>query len=311
MIKLKIIGVTKVIKKAIKKTFLLLFLLPSYFLLAGEKIDQMIDVSSLETIKIDNNRGKVIVEGWDENKIKIVGELDDLTEKFVFFSKNKITSIQIIIAQKNQHLRSGKGSNIKIFVPKNSSLEYSGNSSILNFSKIYRGLNVKSVSGNITLTDIHKNINISNSSGDITALNITGKINISSVSGEINIKADSNYLTLKTVSSNIVAKLNQCHQVEITTVSGAAKLTGRLVEDGSIVLSNVTGESYYYVTELLSSEVLVEASPSGMIVNEFSDKMPKTSHIGSKELQFKANDGKANIKLFTVSGSAGLKLNKS
>ena len=283
MIKFKINGVTKVIKNI----FLLLFLLPSYFLLAGEKVDQMIDVSSLEKIKIDNSRGKVIVEGWDENKIKIVGELDDLTEKFVFFSKNKVTSIQIIIAQENQHLRSGKGSNIKVFVPKNSSIEYSGNSSTLNFSKVYQGLKVKSVSGKITLSDIHKSINISNSSGDITALNITGKINISSVSGKINITADSNDLKLKTVSSNIVAKLNQCHQVEITSVSGTAKLTGKLVEDGNIVLSNVTGESYYYVTELLSSEVLVEASPSGMIVNEFSDKMPKTSLTDLKNFSLK------------------------
>ena len=49
---------------------------------AGEKIDKTLDAVSNGEVEIHNNRGIIVVQGWDKEQVSVKGELDDLAEKY-------------------------------------------------------------------------------------------------------------------------------------------------------------------------------------------------------------------------------------
>lgn len=49
----------------------------STFAFAGEKIDEVLSVSSNGKVIIENQRGDVKIKGWNKSEIKVTGELDD------------------------------------------------------------------------------------------------------------------------------------------------------------------------------------------------------------------------------------------
>ena len=98
----------------------------SMVVIAGEKIDKSLEVSAKGKVEIHNNRGEIVVSGWDKNEVSVKGELDDLTEKFIFSSDKDKTIIKVVLPDRNSNSKSGRGSNLEIFVPNNTSVQFGG-----------------------------------------------------------------------------------------------------------------------------------------------------------------------------------------
>lgn len=274
---------------------------------AGDKVDKILDVAGQGEVEIHNNRGIIELEGWDKNQVSVKGELDDLTEKFIFVSEGNKTIIKVVLPDRNSHSRSGRGSNLKIYVPINVSVQFGGVATDLEFSKIKGGVDISSVSGSITLKDIKKRAYINSVSGEIDLNNISGSIEISTVSGDVEASVSADKLAISGVSSNITVKTGSIEFAKLSTVSGDTELYGKLVDDGEIKLSNVSGDSHFYVNGELNARVNLATGPGGDVINQYSDDKPTSSFIGSEKLKFTAGNGDGLIRMSTVSGEIGLK----
>ncbi len=275
--------------------------------IAGEKVDKTLDMNATGEVEIHNNRGDIVVKGWDKNQVSVKGELDDLAEKFVFKVEGDKTYIKVVLPDRNSNSRSGKGSDLKIFVPMGVSVQFGGVATDLDFSNINGGVDISSVSGEIKISKINKRAYINSVSGDITLNDIAGKIEVSTVSGDVVAKVASKRLAISGVSSDISVKTDSIELAKLSTVSGNTKLYGKLANNGEIKLSNVSGDSYFYVQGELNARVALDTGPGGNVVNKYSDDKPTSSFIGSEKLKFTAGNGDGLVRMSTVSGEIGLK----
>lgn len=274
---------------------------------AGDKVDKILDMVGDGEVEIHNNRGNIVLEGWEKDQVSVKGELDDLTEKFVFVSEGNKTLIKVVLPDRNYHSKSGRGSNLKIFVPINVSVEFGGVATDLKFSKINGGVDISSVSGSIELNSIGKRAYINSVSGDIELKDIAGSLEVSTVSGDLDANVSAKKIAISGVSSNITVRTENIEFAKLSTVSGDTKLYGHLMKDGEVKLGNVSGDSHFYVKDELNARVDLETGPGGDVINQYSDEKPTSSFIGSEKLKFTAGNGSGLIRMSTVSGEIGLK----
>lgn len=290
-----------------KNLILVLLLVFASITIAGEKINKSLDVSPDGEVEIHNNRGNIKITGWDKNQVVVKGELDDLTEKFIFSSEGNKTIIKVILPNRNVNRHSGEGSKLTIFVPENVFVQFGGVATYLDFSKINGGIEVNSVSGDVKIGDSKKRAYINSVSGKIDITGFSGNLKISTVSGDINATVSAKKIDINGVSSNISVKTDNIDIADISTVSGYTDLYGHLNENGDISLSNVSGDSYFYVTGELNARISLDTGPGGDVINKYSDDKVTSSFIGSEKLKFTAGNGEGLIRMSTVSGEIGLK----
>ena len=104
--------------------FLLLTLVFSTTVTAKTAVDQSLAVPSDALISIDNTRGEVTIIGWDQAKVTVKGDLDDLAEAFIFDLKDQQVVIEVNVPRLD--LNRGNGSNLTIQVPQESRVRFVG-----------------------------------------------------------------------------------------------------------------------------------------------------------------------------------------
>ena len=91
--------------------------------LRADDIDQQIEAKANGEVVIVNHRGKVDLIGWDRHEVSVVGELDDLTENFIF--ERDGDRVRILVKMKRLQPW-GDGSDLTIHVPAASQLRFRG-----------------------------------------------------------------------------------------------------------------------------------------------------------------------------------------
>ena len=267
---------------------------------AGEEVDSTLVAESNGSIRIINTRGEVDIYGWDENEIKVEGELDDLAEELIFEVDGSKARIEVRLPRSN--INWGDGSDLEIYVPFNSSITLEGVSSDTTVKNIQGGLRLRSVSGDASIDSVGKLVMVKAVSGDIEVTESSGKANISTVSGEIDVEMASMDITLDTVSGDIEAELEQFSKLRVNAVSGDVSIEGQLVDSGDLDISTVSGDVRLNVESPVNASLTIETGPGGEIVNELSDHEPVDKFPAHMELNAELGDGSGKIILRTVSG---------
>ena len=289
-----------------KTNLLLLLAFASSTIFAAENVDQSLKVSPNGQIEIHNVRGEITLTGWKDAAVRVKGRLDDLVEKFIFESTDERTVIKVQLPR-NSSFRSGEGSKLDIYVPRNSRVTFSGVATDLIISKLDGNLKVNSVSGDIRIFDTQGKSYVNSVSGDLDLSGLKGNIDIQTVSGDLTADVESEKITCSGVSSNIRIKTQRIRSANISTVSGDLDLFGDLHQDGNITLGSVSGDAFYHIAGELDASVSIQTAPGGEIVNQYSEMKPKKSFIHSQDLVFTAGRGSSSIRMSTVSGDIGLK----
>ncbi|MBQ4832140.1 DUF4097 family beta strand repeat protein [Pseudoalteromonas sp. MMG010] len=294
---------------------------------AGEKIDKQIEVPSGGTIFIENQRGDVSITGWDKNELKVSGELDDKAEGFELNTEGNTTQFIVKMPRKLGWGNNGDGSNLTIFMPKQSRLEFEGVNVSVTAEILENGAEVDVVNGEITAGNLIGNIKLTTVNGDVNALNLNGNIQFSTVNGEINdnessgelrfsavngdIKSSStaNDVRLENVNGDIDFKLSSIKNLRINTVNGEAEIHIKELLNGSDVrYESVSGNADFYFPAEVSAKFEIEAHAGGKIVNKItSDKVNKAKYGPSSDLEFNVNGGHADIEMDTISGHISLR----
>ncbi len=271
---------------------------------AGEEIDRSLDAAPDGAVHIRNTRGEIDVKGWDKNQVRVKGELDDLTEEFIFEADDKVTTIRVEMEKRS--ISHGDGSDLEIWVPSGSKVWFEGVSSDFDISNISGGSSIKTVSGDIHAEGLSERIQINAVSGDVEIEDSTAKIKITTVSGDMEIKANADAAAFSTVSGDIEAELGTYSKLSVSSVSGEIEVSGSLADSGNVSAESVSGEVHLHFNGAVNAEVTARAGIGGDIENGLNDQRPKEKFPGGARLSTRVGEGEGRVKVGTVSGDIRL-----
>jgi DUF4097 and DUF4098 domain-containing protein YvlB len=275
-------------------------------LMAGDEIDESKSVDPDGIVTIKNVRGDIKILGWNKPEIKIEGELDDMTKKFVFEVAGTKTLIDILMPRFN--VNHGDGSDLIIRVPSRSRVSFTGVSTDTVIKDIYGGVKVESISGEIDVENNKGKLIIKTISGDIEVSESTGNARISTVSGEMNLEIAGDSLTLETISGDIEGKFEDFLHLRSSTISGSQKLSGQLNDNGEVTISSVSGDVRLELQESVNATIFAKTGTGGEIENDLSDDKPQVQFPAQGILKATLGDGSGKISISTV--TADIKLDR-
>ena len=311
----------------IMKTLLIALTLLPFIATAGEKINEQIEVPVNKRIFIDNQRGDVRIEGWDKAQLQITGELDDKAQGYRLEDRDGCIEFIVKMPRNNNGWNSGDGSQLTIYIPKSSELEFTGVNANITAKELHAGVDIDVVNGDINLHSLSGNISVDTVNGDVNAIGLKGDIRYETVNGEINDKDSQGTLRFTAVNGDIKSKtaaqevrlenvngdidfaFAALKSLRINTVNGESEIhINQLLKGAQITYESVSGDADFYFPANVSAHFEIEAHANGKIVNELSnDKVKKAKYGPSSELEFAVNGGDADIEIDTISGRIELR----
>ncbi|WJG09775.1 DUF4097 family beta strand repeat-containing protein [Aliiglaciecola sp. LCG003] len=320
-IPLNMIVKTQVLRRLTLATSLYIF---SALAWSGEKIEQTTEADKDGYVQIEHLGGFADIKGWSKNEVKVMGELGDRTEKFIFERDGN----EVLIRVKVKHQRwggnwkDGDGDNLRIYVPFDSHVKYTSTNANVEASDIRGSTDIDTVNGNIDVSDLSGRIIIEAVNGDIHARQLQGDIKIetvngdiedkdstaseagySSVNGDIDVRVASLEVKAETVNGDIELVLDKVNQLNLDTVNGTMTIKMELAKQGDVRASSVGGDINLYFKPDVSARFDLQGHAGGRIVNKLSqDKEQKAKYGPSRWLEFSHNGGNGRVNVSTVSG---------
>lgn len=306
--------------------------LVSSLALAGQKIDQSMDVDGQSYIEIEHMNGSAVVKGWDKDEVQVTGELSENAEEFIFRRNGKSVVIEVEMKRSNKGHNSWKnwnnddGDDLTIYVPKTSSVNYNSVNANFEGDDLLGGLSVDVVNGGIDVNNIMGRVRLESVNGDITAAKLDGDVRIEtvngdiegrhsgegeigfdSVNGDIRIQSDSREIAAETVNGDIELTLAEVSELDLTTVNGSIEVSMTLVENGDVEIATVGGSVDLMFQRDVSARFDIEGHAGGKFVNRLTnDKMQKAKYGPRRWLEFTTGNGSAKVDVSTVNGRVEL-----
>lgn len=289
-------------------------------LAARQKVDQTKDAAADGFVHILVVRGRLKVEGWDQDKIQVSGLLDEQTKEFVFNVDKDSSTVDVQLPRSIGGWCCSEGSDLVVQVPKGSRVDVSVVSTDTGIRNVQGGLEVGTVSGDLNVENVKDRVDLTSVSGDVELREATGRIGIKAVSGDVHVYDSNGNIKLHTVSGDVVAHnvSNEFEfesisgdveadnvtwkQVSGNTVSGDVEIGGTMSPDGSVDFDSVSGSVRLSFKGDVDARFDLEAS-SGSIRNGLTDDRPQVSKYSSNEtLRFIKGSGKGEVTVSTRSG---------
>ncbi|WP_105200112.1 MULTISPECIES: DUF4097 family beta strand repeat-containing protein [unclassified Pseudoalteromonas] len=302
--------------------------------LAGEKIDEQINVPADGRIFIDNQRGDIIIKGWDKASLQIKGELDDRAEGYTLETRGQRTDF-IVKMPKSSNWGwgnkddEGEGSKLTIYMPMQSALslegvnvdvdvsDLSGDSRIetvngdIDAKKLQGKLTFETVNGDIDGTDLQGDIRYQTVNGDINDVNSAGQLRMTLVNGDVTSKTSSEDIRFENVNGDLTLHAQTLGSLKLNTVNGELEVyVQELKANAQIRAESVSGDFDLYLPTSVSARFDLDAHAGGDIRNELSkDKAVKAKYGPGESLSFTLGQGEAEVEVTTISGNTNLRKN--
>jgi DUF4097 and DUF4098 domain-containing protein YvlB len=272
----------------------------------SERIKRILSITDENKIEMFIPRGSIDVHVWNKPKILIKGRLDQTTKNFIFKSINKKIVIrnelnQSIIYAKNLH----EGSYLTLWLPNNIAFNFSGTAIDLKIEALKSNITIDSVTGDIKVIETEGALNIHTISGKITLKKTIGSLKITTVSGHLRGQIESKNIDIQSISGNIHLTLPLMTQAKLKNISGNIFLKSKQAPHSSLMIHNISGESYYD-TQLKNATLLLSTGITGTIVGKYVKKV-QPSYIGTQNHRWIFGKGLNTIHLKTLSGRIGIK----
>ena len=296
-------------------------ILPFVALADGDPVDETKDVSVTGHVTVNVVRGEVRLVGWNKSAVQVTGTLDAKTKEFIFDVNGDETIIEVKIdSDGNGWFGSDEGSNLIIYLPASSRMEFNGVSTDVDVLGLDKSIEVNLVSGDVTmvggpsrvsvqtvsgdlfLKDTTGRVKVTTISGDVASDSVTGEARYTSVSGDIVVKDGGDEVLVETVSGEIEVVNGSVNTLGGHSVSGDITVNARLLDDGSIEFANISGSIGLQLKGDISARFDLETG-SGSIRNKLSNDQPAISrYMGDESLQFTIGEGEGQVMLSTRSG---------
>lgn len=304
------------------------FLYVSWNVLAAEKINRSLDVSTNPYVQIEHVNGSAKVIAWDQSEVKVTGRLGERAEKFVFEKNGNEVLIKVKVKHNSgwSNWGSDNGDDLEIFVPRQSKVYYNAVNVDVELKQIRGGVRVETVNGSIGVKELAGRIRLESVNGRITAESLEGNVRIDTVNGAINSRSskgredsyesvngnidvfsESGDINVETVNGDIDLVLGKVNQLNMDTVNGSIDAKLELDNNGEVEASSVGGSIRLYLQSDVSARFDIEGHAGGQIINNLSDdKMQKAKYGPNRWLKFSLKGGSAKVDVSTVSGRVKL-----
>ena len=285
-----------------------LLLLFSTSIIANQSINQTLAADKQGNVKIRVVSTDLEVVAWEKAEVRVVGELDDDIEEFIFEKSGNSILIEVRPENNSSHHWGGyDNAHLTIHVPSGSSVQSTAVSSDFTAIGVHGGLDATTVSGDIELSDITNGVEAESVSGDIELAKGGGKMKLTSVSGDITAVGKAQQFVVQTVSGDIEASIGKSDFVDLNSVSGDIEISFELAKDGRVDGSTVSGDIVLnFQNKTVNARFDLDTGPGGDIENSITRDRPDSSFIGSEEISFSSGNGDGSVELNTMSGTIEL-----
>lgn len=271
---------------------------------AGVEIEKSIPVPANGHVFINNDRGDVVVKGWDKNEILVKGELSDNNQELLFKKKGEKTFIKINRRHGshggNSHSRGGN--DLEVFIPKNAQLHFKGIDTDFSVEGVFAKISGNSINGELLIKNVHTQIHVSTISGDIRVSDSSGSVHVETIRGDVSVKGEFEDANLQSVAGDIWADIDHIKKLRTNNVAGSTIVEGHLIDDASIELASVDGDIDYKANGILNAECKISTQFGGEINNNLTDDLPDKSQMHSRKLRFISGDGSGRVLIKTIVG---------
>ena len=286
--------------KLLVNALFLLSIVTLHAAVAGDKIDQALNVEASGIVFINIPRGVVEIQGWNKAQILLQGELDDAVEKVIFKNSRQKTLVQVI-THVNKHW--GDGSALKVFVPQGSQVRFKGVDTSFRLSDLKAGVAGNTINGDLSLNNISDKIVISSVSGNIKVFDSEGIIQIESVSGLVDFAGDYTRARIKVMSGDITADITGSSRLTTNNISGDTTIIGNVKHNAKVEIRSVSGDIIFNASQDLDAKCEMSSQFGGEITNNLTDDLPNKSKLHHNQLSFVSGKGAGHLTVNTVSGA--------
>lgn len=256
-------------------------------------------------VKISNVAGSVTITAWDRPEIDVQARLGSGVESIDVTQEDGGSVIRVVLPQ-----NSARGGNamLEVRIPADSQLEASTVSAPIVVEGVRGKSRLQSVSGEVRADVAGADVEVKTVSGSIV-LRGSGQpadMRVSTVSGSISLTQGAGEFEASTTSGEVNVTLEPARSVRMRSTSGSLKFRGRLLRDANVEAETVSGSISVQAASESGYEYDVSAF-SGSIRNCFGEDAVRTSQYApGSRLNGKRGDGKANVRLKTLSGGIDL-----
>ncbi|HZF27417.1 MAG TPA: DUF4097 family beta strand repeat-containing protein [Steroidobacteraceae bacterium] len=291
----------------IKRYFLVAALLCSSLAFAEEDVDHSLQADPKGDVDISNVAGSVSVSGWDRQVVRVTGSLGDGVERLDFTSEGKRTVIKVVL-KKSTHWGDGGGADLSIRVPSGSRLDINTVSADIDVHGVTGAQRLQAVSGEVSTEVGAEEAEVKTVSGDVVLRGESkpSVLNLTTVSGNAQVSRIAGEMIATTVSGDFNLSAETIARARLRTTSGNLSLRGALVGDARVDSETISGDLSFIFKSPINAEFDVETF-SGDIENCFGPRsQSKSEHGPGRELHFRQGDGKAEVRINSLSGGISL-----
>lgn len=256
------------------------------------------------TVEIINVSGAVEVTAWDQPQVAVTGTIRERVERVDVSSAGTRVTVRVVLPSGNMKNNEGDA-NLKIQVPRHSSLEVSLVSADLKVAGVDGDENLQTVSGDV-MGDAGGSLQVSTVSGDVQLAARNAKsTRIKTISGDAKFSGGAGEVNFESVSGDAQLSLGALKHSHFETVSGELTIAGTLEASGQLDASSVSGDIHLKFTAPPEADFDLQTL-SGDISNCFGPK-PVEQHYGpGSRLSFRSGQGGGHVRVDTKSGDIGL-----
>ncbi len=297
--------------------------------MAGEKIDELVDVAADGKIYIENQRGDVKILAWDKAQLKISGELDDKATGYKLETHGDRTEFRVKTPKRLRNGDKDDGSKLTIYMPAASALAFEGVTVDVTAENLKGGVSIETVNGDIDVKKLSGELRFETVNGDVVAKDLEGRIKyetvngdirdtdskgvlrFEAVNGDIRSKTEAEDVKLENVNGDINFEMARLKFLGINTVNGEMDIkVAELADNARINIESVSGDADIVFPSGVSARFEIEAHAGGKIINDITnDKASKAKYGPSSSLKFTSGQGDADVEIDTISGRIRLKTN--
>jgi len=300
------------------KTFVLASMAVAVAALADTAIDEVRNAGPKDNVEISNVKGRIEVEGWDKNEVRVTGTLGKNVERLEFERDGDDTEIRVV--------KSGNGwrmgeSNLVIRLPFGNEVRIECGSGSIEVNGIKADLDLESISGSVRAVNCEGDIEAQSTSGSVKVLSSKGDVKAESVSGSVEVEGDFGEVEAKSVSGSVRVKTVRDEvrarsisgsvevvalsprDVECESNSGSVTYNGGLAPNAKLQASSHSGSVKLHLPADVSARVRAETF-SGSINNQINNIEAERPQRGpGASMNGKFGDGSADINANSFSGS--------
>jgi len=270
---------------------------------AWRQVEQSRPASADGVVEIEIPSGRVSVVGWEQNEVRVTGEVDDDAELELDGSGSHV---QIEVDSRRGHgqaearieVRVPRGSRVEIDASPNASVEVQGIDGRIRAEAVNGGITVKGGSSEIEVETVNGGVEIEAPATRVRAESVNGRVVIRGASGDIE---------ASTVNGRLEVAGGRFERARLEIVNGRVVFAGDLSRTALLEVESVSGDVELTLAGDVAADFQV-SSFSGDIDNDFGARAERTSRwTTEKELRFSNGGGGASVEIHTLSGDVQLR----